>query len=252
MQVRVGNSRRKILAVLCFLALEAGLAAGPIRSGAEADPAPASPPAARKALPTVAPAAGQPPATAAAPAAQAAPTPQPAPAAPAAPVPPAPAPAAAPAAPAPAAPAPAVSPEAALVPPERLALQPVLVKAARDSGLPTDLVLAQAWVESSWRVDAVSGVGAVGVLQLTPDTVDFVSKNLMHLDHDLDVHDPAANALMGTVYLKHLLEHTDGDLRKALMAYNQGLRSLYQDGPDPDAQSYADAVLALRPVFAGV
>jgi soluble lytic murein transglycosylase len=128
-------------------------------------------------------------------------------------------------------------------------LQPILVKAARDTGLPTDLVLAQAWAESSWRVDAVSGVGAVGVLQLTPDTVDFVSKNLLHLDHDLDVHDPVANAQMGTVYLKHLLEHTDGDLRKALMAYNQGLRSLYQDGPAPDAEAYADTVLALRPVF---
>ena len=88
------------------------------------------------------------------------------------------------------------------------------------------------------------------MLQLTPDTVDFVSKNLLHLDHDLDVLDPAANARMGTVYLKHLLEHTDGDLHQALMAYNQGLRSLYQGGPDPDAQSYADRVLALRPVFA--
>src|SRR5207237_842060 len=97
-------------------------------------------------------------------------------------------------------------------PPVRLYLQPVLEQAAHENGLPADLVLAQAWAESSWRVDAVSGIGALGVLQLTPDTVDFVSKNLLHLDHDLDVLDPAANARMGTVYLKHLLEHTDGDL----------------------------------------
>ena len=126
-----------------------------------------------------------------------------------------------------------------------------MVLAAHENGLPADLVLAQAWAESSWRVDAVSGIGALGVLQLTPDTVDFVSKNLLHLDHDLDVLDPAANARMGTVYLKHLLEHTDGDLRQALMAYNQGLRSLYRDGPDPDAEAYADTVLALRPTFGG-
>ena len=39
MPVRVGNSRRKILAVLSFFALQAGLAAGPIRAGAEAEPA---------------------------------------------------------------------------------------------------------------------------------------------------------------------------------------------------------------------
>jgi len=228
MPVRVRNPRRKALALLSFFALEAGLAAGPIRAGAEADPAAGPPPAARAALAVVAlPAAPSPSATRLGPASASAP-----------------APAAAPAPAGTAAPA-----EAALVPSDRLYLQPVLEKAARDTGLPADLVLAQAWAESSWRVDAVSAIGAVGVLQLTPDTVDFVSKNLMHLDHDLDVHDPTANAQMGTVYLKHLLEHTDGDLRKALMAYNQGLRSLYQDGPDPDAQAYADTVLALRPVF---
>src|SRR5205807_1229055 len=108
-----------------------------------------------------------------------------------------------------------------------------------------------AWAESSWRVDAVSPVGALGVLQLTPDTVDFVSKNLLHLDHDLDVHDPVANARMSGIYLKHLLGHTDGDLHQALMAYNQGLRSLYRDGPYPDAEAYADTIAALRPVFGG-
>jgi soluble lytic murein transglycosylase-like protein len=250
MPVRVRNPRRKILAVLSLLALEAGLAAGPIRTGAEADAAPGRPPAARPAQTVLAAARPASAAPSLASAAQPGPTAAAAATPAAAPAPPAAAPAvAAPAAP-PAAPA-AVPPATALVPPERKYLQPILEKAARDTGLPKDLVLAQAWAESSWRVDAVSGVGAVGVLQLTPDTVDFVSKNLLHLDHDLDVHDPAANAQMGTVYLKHLLEHTDGDLRKALMAYNQGLRSLYQDGPDPDAQSYADSVLALRPVFAG-
>jgi soluble lytic murein transglycosylase-like protein len=235
MPVRVRNPRRKLLAALSFFALQAGLAAGPIRAGAEADPAP-RPVAGPAVVGKVSLPAGPVSAARSAPA-------------PAAALPVAAAPASGPAAAAPAAAAPAAPPAATLVPPERLPLQPVLEKAAHDTGLPGDLVLAQAWAESSWRVDAVSGVGAVGLLQLTPDTVDFVSKNLMHLDHDLDVHDPAANAQMGTVYLKHLLEHTDGDLRKALMAYNQGLRSLYQDGPAPDAEAYADTVLALRPVF---
>jgi soluble lytic murein transglycosylase-like protein len=147
--------------------------------------------------------------------------------------------------------APAAAPAAALVPGERLYLQPVLEQAARANGIPADLVLAQAWAESSWRIDAVSDAGAVGVLQLTPDTVDFVSKRLLHLDQNLDPLDPAANARMATVYLQHLLEKTDGDLRRALMAYNQGLLSLYRDGPVPAAESYADHVLALRPVFAG-
>jgi soluble lytic murein transglycosylase-like protein len=241
MPVRVLNARRRIVALLSFFALQAGLAAGPLRAGAETG----SPAQAAATTPTgalvAAHEAASPPATPAPPAPAA---PEAAPAA--APAPPAPAvPEAAPAA------APAPPPAAALVPPERLYLQPILERAAQQNGIPSDLVLAQAWAESSWRIDAVSGIGAIGVLQLTPDTVDFVSKNLLHLDHDLDVLDPATNARMATVYLRHLLEHTDGDLRRALMAYNQGLRSLYRDGPFPEAESYADHVLALRPVFGG-
>jgi soluble lytic murein transglycosylase-like protein len=244
MPVRVRNPRRTVLALVSFFALQAGLAAGPIRAGAEAEPAPgrptAVPPAVAAAVHPVRPSSPGTPAAAGGAAATLG-RPLATPAAPAS------------AAPAPTATTPGTAPpgatEAALVPPERMYLRPILDKAARDAGLPTDLVLAQAWAESSWRADAVSGIGAIGVLQLTPDTVDFVSKNLLHLDHDLDVHDPVANARMGTVYLAHLLQHTDGDLRLALMAYNQGLRSLYQDGPDPDAVSYADAVAALRPVF---
>ena len=221
MPLRFGKLRRIFLGVLSLSALQAGLAAGTLQSGAEAEPAvrPAAVviPAPRSPA-SIAPAPGG-----AAPAPVAAATSA----------------------------AATVPPWASLVPADRLSLQPILEQAAADNGLPRDLVLAQAWAESSWRVDAVSSIGALGVLQLTPDTVDFVSKNLLHLDHDLDVHDPAANAHMAGVYLKHLIEHTDGDLRRALMAYNQGLRALYRDGPDPDAVAYADNVLALRPVFGG-
>ncbi|HEV7686684.1 MAG TPA: transglycosylase SLT domain-containing protein [Acidimicrobiia bacterium] len=257
MHLRVPDARRKIVALLSFLALQAGLAAGPLRSGAESEPsihpAAAATPAAGEAaspdVPATSTVAGAPapvPARTAATQAQAASRRAAPPAVPA------PAPSAAPPAPPPAPPAPPPTPPAAaLVPPERLYLQPILERAAQQNGIPADLLLAQAWAESSWRIDAVSNVGAVGVLQLTPDTVDFVSKNLLHLDQNLDALDPAANARMATVYLRHLLEKTDGDLRRALMAYNQGLRSLYRDGPVPEAEAYADHVLALRPVFAG-
>lgn len=258
MHLRVPDARRKIVALLSFLALQAGLAAGPLRGGSESEPS-LRPAAATSPAAPGAPASDAPPASTVAKAPAAAPAPAriASAAAPAAPPPasaPAPAsspaPAAAPAPPAAAAPPPA-PPAAALVPPERLYLQPILEQAAQQNGIPSDLVLAQAWAESSWRIDAVSNIGAVGVLQLTPDTVDFVSKRLLHLDQDLDALDPAANARMATVYLRHLLEKTDGDFRRALMAYNQGLRSLYRDGPVLEAEVYADHVLALRPVFAG-
>jgi soluble lytic murein transglycosylase-like protein len=154
-------------------------------------------------------------------------------------------------APPPPVPSPAASPAAALVPAERLYLEPILARAAEDNGVPRDIVLAQAWAESSWRVDAVSAVGATGVLQLTASTVEFVSKRLLKLDHELDVLDPTANARMGARYMKHLLDRTDGDVRQALIAYNQGLSGLRRNGPYPAAETYADRVLALRPLFSG-
>jgi len=144
---------------------------------------------------------------------------------------------------------PAGSPAAALVPPERLYLEPVLAQAARDYNLPVDLILAQAWAESGWRVEAVSNKGAVGVLQLMPNAVDFISTRLLKLDQPLD---PAANARMAARFMRHLLDRLDDDPRRALIAYNQGLSGLLRKGAVADAESYADKVLALRPVFAGL
>ena len=213
MPVRVRKPHRKILGVLVFFGFQAGLAAGPLRAGAELTP---SRKAERVAAAVIRPLA---------------------------------VPAAAPAEPA--APPLAPSPAAALVPADRLYLEPILADAARQYGVPVDMLLAQAWAESSWRIDAVSHKGAVGVLQLMPKAVDFVSERLLKVDQPLDALDPAANARMGARYMRHLLDRLDGDMRQALIAYNQGLSGLRRKGPVPAAETYADKVLALRPVFSG-
>jgi soluble lytic murein transglycosylase-like protein len=244
MPVRVQKFRSKALIALSLLGVWAGLASGSL--GAADERAQASRSADQVAAPALA--ASSAPASAAA-----------------APAPPAAdvlatdvlaadaAPALTPAAPPVQAPAaqPAPSPAAALVPAERLHLEPILTQAAQDHGLPVDLILAQAWAESGWRVDAVSNKGAVGVLQIMPKAVDFISTRLLKEDQHLDPRDPAANARMGARFMRHLLDRLDGDLRRALIAYNQGLSGLFRKGPVPAAESYADKVLALRPVFAG-
>ena len=235
MPVRVRNFRSKALIALPLLGVWAGLASGSIGAGAEnAAPSPVdavSPSLASSSVP--APSPGAPAAADTLATEDLGP-----PATPAAPPAGAPAPAAA-------------SPAAAVVPAERLYLEPVLTQAAHEYGLPVDLILAQAWAESGWRVDAVSNKGAVGVLQIMPKAVDFISTRLLKLDQHLDPRDPAANARMGARFMRHLLDRLDGDLRRALIAYNQGLSGLYRKGPVPAAESYADKVLALRPVFAG-
>lgn len=217
MPVRMQKIRPMILLALAFLGVQAGLAAGPFRADAGGS-GPQTAPSIRAAMVTPAP-----PATDALAATDAPATSE----APAAPV-----------------------SAATLVPADRLYLEPILTAAAREYGVPVDMILAQAWAESSWRIDAVSNKGAVGVLQLMPKAVDFVSKNLLKLDQPLDALDPASNARMGARYMRHLLDRTDGDMRAALMAYNQGLSGLRRKGPVPAAEAYADKVLALLPVFA--
>lgn len=136
-----------------------------------------------------------------------------------------------------------------VVPPERAHLRRFLVRYAQENGLPADLVMALAWAESSWRARVVSSAGAVGVMQLMPATVDFVSLRLLGLGRRLDPRDPVANIRMGTRFLRHLLDANGGDLRRALMAYNQGHASLRRKGAHRAARRFADSVLALRAEF---
>ncbi|MDQ1501769.1 MAG: hypothetical protein QOI86_5109, partial [Actinomycetota bacterium] len=84
-----------------------------------------------------------------------------------------------------------------LVPADREYLRPILIRYAQENGLPADLVMALAWVESSWRRTAVSDAGAVGVMQLMPRTVQYVSRDLLGLKSNLDPRNPTSNVRMG-------------------------------------------------------
>lgn len=85
--------------------------------------------------------------------------------------------------------------------------------AARRSGLPPEFVESVAQVESGFRPDAVSPKGALGVMQLMPETARTLGA---------DPHDTAQNIDAGTRLLRDLLVKYDGDVVKALAAYNAG------------------------------
>jgi N-acetylmuramoyl-L-alanine amidase len=131
--------------------------------------------------------------------------------------------------------------------PKRLALLPVFDRWAGEYAVPADLVKAVAWMESGFQNHVRSGVGAIGVGQLMPATVDFVSGRL--LETRLDPHQPEQNIRMSARYLRWLLDQTNGDQPKALAAYYQGLRSVRVRGVYTQTLAYVQGVQALRGRF---
>ncbi len=75
------------------------------------------------------------------------------------------------------------------------------------------LLEAVVWQESRWRENALSHAGARGLAQLMPDTARYLG---------VDPDDPFANLEGGARYLREQLDRFDGDLEKALAAYNAG------------------------------
>ena len=85
---------------------------------------------------------------------------------------------------------------------------------AAEEDLHPHLLHAVVRAESGYRPQAVSPVGARGLMQLMPATARrFQVKN---------IHDPEENLRGGARYLRHLLDLFDNDLRLSLAAYNTG------------------------------
>lgn len=84
------------------------------------------------------------------------------------------------------------------------------------------LVAAIIRVESNFQPDARSPKGAMGLMQLMPDTAAWVAQKMGRDYRELDLVDPGTNISLGTWYMKMLQEEFGGDLVVALAAYNGG------------------------------
>jgi soluble lytic murein transglycosylase-like protein len=112
-------------------------------------------------------------------------------------------------APTPAAP---VASAAAAVPQEKL--DQLVQQSAEKHHVDPALVRAVISTESNWNARAVSPKGALGLMQLIPGTAQRFGVG--------NAFDPAQNVDAGVQYLGMLLERYNGDLSKALAAYNAG------------------------------
>jgi soluble lytic murein transglycosylase len=80
--------------------------------------------------------------------------------------------------------------------------------------IPAELIAAVIDVESNWHPDAVSPKGALGLMQLMPDTARKYGA--------FNPFDPEQNVAAGTRYLTDLMWLFNGDLRLVTAAYNAG------------------------------
>lgn len=104
---------------------------------------------------------------------------------------------------------------------ERIALvQPWVDSAAYDYELEPQLINAVIWVESRFATRATSPAGAQGLMQLMPPTASELARALGR--SNASSYDPEFNVTAGAMYLRKMLDRYDGDVNKALAAYNAG------------------------------
>lgn len=117
----------------------------------------------------------------------------------------------------------------------------LIAEAANRHQVDVRLLHAVIQAESAYDASAISSAGAVGLMQLMPDTArryGVINRN-----------DPVQNIDGGTHYLKDLLRMFDSNLNLAVAAYNAGegavMRYNNSIPPYPETQNYVKTVMSL-------
>ena len=114
-------------------------------------------------------------------------------------------------------------------------------KAAREHNLDQALLQAIISVESGYNPQAVSRKGAVGLMQVMPETAQRYGV--------INLYDPAENIHAGAGYLRDLMRKFNNDLSLTLAAYNAGEDAVIRYGnripPYRETRLYVPRVMAL-------
>jgi soluble lytic murein transglycosylase-like protein len=128
----------------------------------------------------------------------------------------------------------------------RQRFSPAIAETAKRHDMPVGLLHAVIATESAYDPEAVSRTGAVGLMQLMPDTAKrYGIRNRR---------DPAKNLSGGARYLKDLLLRFDNDIELALAGYNAGENAVEKYGnqvpPFEETQTYVRKVMSLYREYA--
>ncbi|MCS7234195.1 MAG: lytic transglycosylase domain-containing protein [Synergistetes bacterium] len=107
-----------------------------------------------------------------------------------------------------------------------------------------DLVMAVISVESNFNPRLVSPKGAMGLMQLMPDTAREMGVS--------DPFDVEENIMGGVKYLRYLSEKYNGDLELTLAAYNAGPAAVDKYGGIPPYKETQDYVKKVLSIYKGI
>ncbi len=118
---------------------------------------------------------------------------------------------------------------------------PVIDRAAAQAAVEPALLRAMIVVESGFNASAVSAKGAMGLMQLMPQTARRYGVT--------NPFDPGQNVHAGALYLRDLLHRFGNHLRLALAAYNAGEDAVERSGwripPFQETEAYVPKVLRI-------
>ena len=127
---------------------------------------------------------------------------------------------------------------------------------AENYELDAALIAAVIYRESKFDADARSSSGAIGLMQLLPDTAVGIAVNTEgHQFEVSDLYNPEINVRYGSFYLRRLIRKY-GDERLALAAYNAGQTNVDEwiaaggEIEFPETREYVEGVLHARDVYA--
>ncbi|HHX55448.1 MAG TPA: lytic transglycosylase domain-containing protein [Clostridiales bacterium] len=122
-------------------------------------------------------------------------------------------------------------------------LNEIFEEASRTHGVPTNLLVAVAKVESNYNSNAVSRSGASGVMQLMPATARGLGVT--------DVFDARQNINGGAKYLASLYKKYDGDLELTLAGYNAGPGNVAKYGGIPPFKETQNYIVKVKQALVG-
>jgi soluble lytic murein transglycosylase-like protein len=124
--------------------------------------------------------------------------------------------------------------------------EPLIEAQSKRHNVDPALVKAVIAVESAFDPEAISSKGAVGLMQVMPETGErYGVAGDANRSAVRRLMDPATNIAVGTRYLRDLLERYANDLALALAAYNAGEQAVEQYArvpPFPETQAYVALV----------